>query len=117
MNRKEVSALVLLDLPAAFDIINHNILLDRLNSSFGLSGNALSLLSSYLSNRTQSVIVDQAQSPELPLLCGVPQGSVLGPLLFSLYTTSLNHLLANLVVQFHFYADDTQIYFFLQAQS
>ena len=117
MNRKEVSALVLLDLSAAFDTIDHNILLDRLNSSFGLSGSALSLLSSYLLNRTQSVIVDQAQSSELPLLCGVPQGSVLRPLLFSLYTTPLSHLLTNLGVQFHFYANDTQVYIsFLQSQ-
>jgi hypothetical protein len=110
MNRQHVSALVLLDLSAAFDTIDHNILLKRLNSSFGISDSAFSLLSSYLCNRLQSVAIDHKHSSVLPLLRGVPQGSVLGPLLFSLYTTPLSHILEDSSIQFHFYADDTQLY-------
>ena len=110
MNKQRVSALVLLDLSAAFDTIDHNILLNRLNSYFGISNSTFSLLSSYLRNRSQSVLVDNEFSSKLPLLRGVPQGSVLGPLLFSLYTTPLS--LADSSIQFHFYADDTQHLFF-----
>ena len=110
MNKKQVSALVLLDLSAAFDTIDHNILLNRLRSTFGISDTVFSLLSSYLCSRSQSVAVDHEFSSSLPLLRGVPQGSVLGPLLFSLYTTPLSHILADSSIQFHFYADDTQLY-------
>ena len=110
MNKQRVTALVLLDLSAAFDTINHDILLNRLNSCFGIAGSAFSLLSYFLSNRSQPVIVDQEISSSQQLLRGVPQGSVLGPLLFSLYTTPLSHLLADSSIHFHLYADDTQLY-------
>ena len=105
-----MSALVLIDLSAAFDTIDHNILTNRLKTCFGISDSAFSLLSSYLTGRTQSVNIGDACSTELPLLRGVPQGSVLGPLLFSLYTTPLSHILEATSLQFHFYADDTQLY-------
>ena len=110
MNKQRVSALVLLDLSAAFDTIDHNILLNRLNSYFGISNSAFSLLSSYLSNRSQSVVVEYEFSSKLSLLRGVPQGSVLGPLLFTLHTTPLSHLLADTSIQFHFYDNDTLLY-------
>ena len=110
MERSQVSALILLDLSAAFDTVDHTILLSRLSSSFGITNSALSVFSSYLSNRSQTVLIDQSQSHKLPLLLGVPQGSVLGPLLFTLYTTPLSHLLSSMSMNFHFYADDTQIY-------
>ena len=110
MNRRHVSALVLLDLSAAFDTIDHNILLNRLRSTFGISDVAFTLLTSYLYNRSQSVAIDNEFSSALPLLRGVPQGSVLGPLLFSLYTTPLSTILSDSSIQFHFYADDTQLY-------
>src|SRR5437870_1175424 len=86
------------------------MLLSRLNSCFCISNSAHSLLSSYLSHRSQSVAIDHTFSPSLPLQRGVPQGSVLGPLLFTLYTTPLSYLLTESSLQFHFYADDTQIY-------
>jgi len=110
MNSQQVSALVLLDLSAAFDTIDHSILTNRLKTCYGISDSAFSLLSSYLSCRTQSVIIGQDCSSELPLLRGVPQGSVLGPLLFSLYTTPLSYVLDDASIKFHFYADDTQLY-------
>ena len=69
-----------------------------------------SVFSSYLQNRTQSVVLGPERSAEQTLIRGVPQGSVLGPLLFTLYTTPLSQLLSHSSVQFHLYADDTQLY-------
>ena len=110
MDNRKVSALILLDLSSAFDTIDHHILLSRLSSYFGISGLALKLLTSYLQNRTQTVCIDSQFSPPSLLSTGIPQGSVLGPLLFSLYTTPLSHVLQNSGTFFHFYADDTQLY-------
>ena len=110
INQQKVSALVLLDLSAAFDTIDHQILLTRLSSNFGISDSALSLLSSYLQNRSQYVSIGPHASSSSPLLTGVPQGSVLGPLLFCLYTTPLSYLFSKSPVSYHFYADDTQLY-------
>ena len=109
-NRQQVSALILLDLSAAFDTIDHQILLTRLSSFFGFSGTALSLLESYLSNRLQYVTIDNHSSDPLLITTGVPQGSVLGPLLFSLYTSPISNIFLNSKVKFHLYADDTQLY-------
>ena len=80
-----VSVLALLDLSAAFDTLDHSILLERLNVTFGIRGTVLKWLESYLYQRSQSVIVGQELSPPSTLRFGVPQGSVLGPVLFSLY--------------------------------
>ena len=86
---KKVSILVLLDLSAAFDTLDHSFLLDRLNTSFGLSGTVLEWFKSYLINRTQSVIIDDVTSEPRTLLYGVPQGSVLGPICYTLYTSCI----------------------------
>ena len=110
MERRQVTALVLLDLSAAFDTIDHHILLTRLSSTFGITGPALDLLTSYLKDRNHFVQIDSHSSDTAPLTSGVPQGSVLGPLLFTLYTTPLTHLLQDSSVSFHLYADDTQLY-------
>ena len=110
MERKQVSALILLDLSAAFDTIDHQILLSRLSLNFGITGSALALLTSYLTNRTQAVVANSTVSESHPVSCGVPQGSVLGPLLFALYTTPLSYQLQSSNLPFHFYADDTQLY-------
>ena len=101
--------LVLLDLSAAFDTIDHDLLLSDLYS-FGIAGDALSLLKSYLKGRLQRVVVGASQSEAKPLRCGVPQGSILGPVLFILYTSSLAMLLEAHGVGYHLYANDTQIY-------
>ena len=119
IENRHVTALVLLDLSAAFDTIDHNILLTRLASVFGICGSAIDTLASYISNRSQFVKIDSHSSDAATLSSGVPQGSVLGPLLFSLYTTPICHLLENSGVSFHLYADDTQLYiaFFPQDHS
>ena len=90
MAKGSVTALTLLDLSAAFDTIDHTILLDRLNVYYGLSELALSWFKSYLSGRTHSVKVGSTLSHPAALHYGVPQGSVLGPILFSLYTNPHN---------------------------
>jgi len=95
------SVITLLDLSAAFDTVNHQILLRTLQE-LGVSGSALSLLTSYLKDRTYRV-TDPCQ-----LTTGVPQGSVLGPLLFSLYTNSLGSVISPHGFSYHCYADDTQ---------
>ena len=110
MSNQKVTALCLLDLSAAFDTIDHSILIHRLSSWFGLSGLTLSWIKSYLSARNFQVNVNGLTSSSLPLPHGVPQGSVLGPLLFILYTTPLSSLIADSSVNHHLYADDTQLY-------
>ena len=108
-DEKLVSILALLDLSAAFDTLDHAILLRRLESTFGISGLALSWFESYLSDRTQSVVVDGLMSTPIPLVFGVPQGSVLGPVLFNLYSQTLSDVIAFHSCDYHKYADDTEI--------
>ena len=105
-----IGVLVLLDLSAAFDTVDHEILLKRLTTSCGISGSALNWFTSYLSNRTQHVIYNEMKSSVIRVGCGVPQGSVLGPMLFTLYTANLTHIMQSNNLTSHLYADDTQIY-------
>ena len=73
-------------------------------------------MTSYLSNRFQSVSVLSHSTAPSPMLTGVPQGSVLGPLLFSLYTTPLSYIVSATPISYHFYADDTQLYMSFESQ-
>ena len=109
-DRKELTILVLLDLSAAFDTVSHTILLKRLEHRVGLCGVALKWITSYLAQRSQSVSIKGHRSPSVPLLQGVPQGSVLGPMLFSVYTLPIGDIARRHKIQHHLYADDTQLY-------
>ena len=114
----EHTALVLLDLSAAFDAIDHIILLGYLKSWFGLGETVLKWFAPYLSDRCQSVKIGSTLSELSRLIYGVPQGSVLGLLLFSLYTTPLSKIiLLHPQMKFHFYVEDTQLYIHLSHQN
>ena len=102
--------LVLLDLSAAFDTIDHQILIDRMCNRFGIQGTALSWFKSYLQHRTQQVSVNNAHSDLHTINFGVPQGSVLGPLLFTMYVAPLEDLISQHKLNNMMYADDSQIY-------
>lgn len=110
MSLQKVTALTLLDLSAAFDTIDHSILLERLSSWFGITSTALAWLKSYFLNRSFYVTIDNSKSSSYQLLYGVPQGSVLGPLLSFLYSTPLSTLISQSSVQHQLFADDTQLF-------
>ena len=102
--------LIFLDLSAAFDTLDHDILLSRLHLYFGFKGIALNWFTSYLRGRTQRVNIAGSSSSPRNLHYGVPQGSILGPLLFTLYIAPLQDVIATFNLQCMFYADDTQLY-------
>ena len=106
----KLAALQFLDLSAAFDTIDHDILLERLMESYGIKDKALKWLESYLMNRTFNVNINGINSNRQKLKYGVPQGSLLGPLLFILYTKELTSIAESHNISIHIYADDTQLY-------
>ena len=105
----KVTLLGMLDQSSAFDVVDHGILLKRLQHGFGVAGMALKWIRSYLSGRTQYVVY-HGQSEVTAVRFGVPQGSVLGPLLFLLYTADIFALVQEFGLKVHGYADDLQIY-------
>ena len=110
LHAKNNVPLLLLDLSAAFDTIDHHTLHHRLQTRFNVTGPALDWIKNYLSNRTMAVTVNGELSAPLSVNYGVPQGSVLGPILFTLYTAPLEDIMKTHRMSFHLYADDTQIY-------
>ena len=102
--------LVLLDLSAAFDTISHQHLIDLLASKFKIGGTVLSWIRSYLSDRSYRVKIDSDLSEPICSNVGVPQGSVLGPILFNCVMASLPKLLNSIGIKSHMYADDTQFW-------
>ena len=109
-NRSNV-LLILLDLSAAFYTINHDISLQRLKNMYDIIGTVLNWMKSYLNGKSFTVTVRKVSSYSCVLEIGVPQESILGPLLFILYTKDLERIVKKYGLTVHLYADDTQIYF------
>ena len=110
MNSQHAVLLVLLDLSAAFDTVNHSLLLRRLQTSFGISGAPLDWFTSYLMARRQRVSIPGALSDSCSVDWGVPQGSCLGPLSYIIYSSKLFHVIERHLPDSHCYADDSQLY-------
>jgi hypothetical protein len=110
IDKGHVALLSLLDVSAAFDTVDHAILLERLSTSCGLAGPACSWIGSFITGRTQSVHLAGTRSPWADVRYGIPQGSVLGPVLYVLYTADIAKIIESLGFQVHLYADDVQLY-------
>ena len=111
LDKGENVFLAFLDLSAAFDIVSHTLLLARLQKSFGIRGTVLQRFNSYLPDRTQFVNINEVNSTIRDLTVGVSQCSVLGPVLYLLYTAPLAQVIRSYGLDYHPYADDTQLYF------
>ena len=110
LDANHISLLSLLDLSAAFDTIDHSVLLSRFHHTFGISGTALSWFQSYLSDRTHVVSVNGASSAHAALNFGFPQGTVLGPILFVLYTHPISEIVSYHSLSHHSFSDENQLY-------
>ena len=110
MDKQRVTLLVLLDLSASFGTVNHQVLLKRLESCFGRSGTALHWFKSYLDGRSQRICVGGCCSKKFGLPHGVPQGSCLGTLLFTIYASKLFKIVKAHLPDVHAYAVDSQLY-------
>lgn len=110
MDQQEATPLVLLDLSATFDPVNHETLIDILEFEFGVIGKALKWIKSFLSRRKQRVNITQELSNNYSLNCGVPQGSCRGPVCFLLYVSQLFQVINKRLPSSHGYSDDTHLY-------
>ena len=102
--------LVLLDLSAAFDTVDHEILIRKFSSRYGITGKAHEWFKLYFDERSFTVHILDGQSTKRTIRSGVPQGSILGPMLFSLYISPIGEIMRSLGIDYHLYADDTQLY-------
>ena len=109
MDAQHVSLLALLDMSAAFDCVDHELLLNKLEYCFNISGIVAAWIRSYLSSRTQQILFNNKLSAVEPVLFGVPQGSVLGPILFLMYTADVFKIIDRFNFSYHAFADDIQI--------
>jgi hypothetical protein len=110
IDKKSGVFLALIDLRAAFHTVDHEILLTFLEHTIGIKGSALNWFKSYLSGRTQCISIDNVMSHLAELLFGVPQGSVMGPFKFCVYTLPIGAIIRSHGLSYHIYADDTQVY-------
>src|SRR6218665_414657 len=106
----QVTLLAVFDVSAAFDTVDHQILINRLSVSFGLFGLPLDWITSFLAGRSSCVVLGTSRSPWALALFGLPQGSALAHLLYLLYTSDIGNLLYSNGVLSQLYADDTQAY-------
>ena len=110
LDNNDATILVMLDLSAAFDTIDHTTLLQRLHKNYRISGKVLEWINSYLSDRYQTVTIDSELSKPVKLSYSVPQGSVLGPKFFTMYTKPVGAICEKHGLTYHYYADDGQLY-------
>jgi hypothetical protein len=103
--------LIMLDLSAAFDTIDHDILYHRLQHDYGIRGTALNLLKSYMSGRNFHVGIHGSISEDFNLQYGVPQGSIMGPRIFTMYSQPIAAIIRRHNIKYHIYADDIQLYY------
>ena len=96
---------------AAFDTVDHVILIQRLEMKYGFHDATLEWIKSYLCNRMQTVVINETESLSHTMSRGVPQDSVLDPMLFLLYTSEIQEIINSFCLLSHVYADDTQLYF------
>ena len=109
IDNKEYALTIFIDLTKAFDVIDHLILLRKLQY-YGIRGTPLKLLTSYLSDRKQQTFVDGVSSNFKEIKCGVPQGSILGPLLFLIYINDLTYSTQNDNLHYILFAHDTSVF-------
>ena len=114
MDQGKVGILLLLDMSAAFETVDHRTLLERLHTEIGIGGTALDWFESYLVDRHQVVSIRGDHSDSRLLHYGVPQGSVLGPQLFTVYTSPLGRIIRAHGLDYHLFADDSQLYVFVK---
>ena len=115
-DQNQDTIVLFLDLSAAFDTVDHAILLSRLKDKFGINGKVLKMIESYLSDRVFYVVTGKAKSKGRWMKYGVPQGSILGPIIFILYTQDLESIALKHGLKIHMYADDTQLYITFKAE-
>ena len=110
IDNQKCVVLLLLDMSAAFDTVDHELLLERMSKRYGVKGNVLKWFRSYIQDRKQFVMINGIKSKVKELRYGVPQGSVLGPILYLLYTSPIGNIIRRHGLNYHLYADDTQLY-------
>lgn len=108
MDKRLTTVLLLLDFSKAFDSVDHHVLCGKLRHQFNFDSTAIKLIMSYLSEREQAVCIDGVLSAFLPILKGVPAGTVLGPILFSLFINDIPDSIQHMM--YHIFADDVQVY-------